>query len=112
MRVCRATGKPRATSGSAGYDRDWAREVEGLDDLLVHGPLTRMLLLDAAVRRAPRPQPAAFAFRALAPVRVDTPFVIAGHELCEPAADTTEVLALDEDGGLPARGRVTWTATH
>jgi 3-methylfumaryl-CoA hydratase len=86
------------------YDRDWAREVEGLDDLLVHGPLTRMLLLDAAVRHAPDARPAAYTFRALAPVLVDTPFTVAGHD----EDGVTEVFALDGQGGLLARGRVAW----
>jgi 3-methylfumaryl-CoA hydratase len=79
-------------------DRDWAREVEHLDDLLVHGPLTRILLLDAALRHAGAgARPASFAFRAHAPILVGTPVVL------RPGA-AGEVVALDAAGGLLASG--------
>lgn len=80
-------------------DRDWARRVEHLDDLVVHGPLTRILLLDAVGRHAPGGTPASFAFRAHAPILVDTRVTI------RPGADG-EVVALDADGGLLATGVV------
>lgn len=84
------------------YDRAWAQRVEGLDDLLVHGPLSRILLLDAAGRHDGR-RVAAFSFRATAPIFVDRGFRVEGR------ADgaTTEVLATADDGVL-ARGTVTW----
>ncbi|MGO3233355.1 MAG: FAS1-like dehydratase domain-containing protein [Microbacterium sp.] len=62
------------------YDRAWARDVEGLPDLLVHGPLTRILLTDAARRHAPRRAVAGLEVRAIAPVLVDRPLRIAGAE--------------------------------
>jgi 3-methylfumaryl-CoA hydratase len=83
------------------YDRTWAREVEGLDDLLVHGPLTRILLLDAA-RRHRAGEVAEFRFRAVAPVYVDRPFRIEGRD------ESTEIVAVDAGGGLLARGAVVW----
>lgn len=60
------------------YDRAWAREVEGLPDLLVHGPLTRILLMDAARRHRPDRQAAKLDVRAIAPVLVDRPLRVAG----------------------------------
>jgi 3-methylfumaryl-CoA hydratase len=84
------------------YDRAWAREVEGLADLLVHGPLSRILLLDAAGRHDDR-RVAAFSFRATAPIFVDRDFRVEGRT----EGATTEVLAT-ADGGVLARGTVTW----
>lgn len=80
------------------YDRTWARDVEGLDDLLVHGPLTRILLLDAA-RRHRAGEVAAYAFRAVAPIFVDRPFRLEGRG--------EEVLAV-AGGAVLARGTLTW----
>lgn len=61
------------------YDRAWARDVEGLPDLLVHGPLTRILLMDAARRHAPDRVPARLDVRAVAPVLVDRPLRLVGR---------------------------------
>lgn len=85
------------------YDRAWAQGVERLDDLLVHGPLTRMLLLDAAGRHDER-RVAEFRFRATAPIYVDRAFRLEGR--VDDA--TTEVLAVAPEGGVLARGTVTW----
>lgn len=49
------------------YDRDYARDVEGYPALVVHGPLTAMLLLDLVRRRTDRPV-TAFSFRGKAPL--------------------------------------------
>lgn len=77
------------------YDRAWARDVEGLPDLLVHGPLTRILLMDAARRHAPGRVPTRLDVRAIAPVLVDRPLRIVGGS---PATDGgIRVTALDPD---------------
>ena len=75
------------------YDRAWARDVEGLPDLLVHGPLTRILLTDAARRHAPGRAVAGLEVRAIAPVLVDRPLRIAGAE----TQAGTRVTLLDAD---------------
>lgn len=85
------------------YDREWARGVERLDDLLVHGPLTRILLLDAA-RRHQAGDVAAYRYTAVAPISVDRRFRLEGRR----DGDATEVVAVDAGGGLLARGTVTW----
>lgn len=86
------------------YDRAWARDVEGLDDLLVHGPLTRILLMDAARRHVPDRVPATLNVRAMAPVLVDRPIRFAGRTI----ADTTTVTALDAVDTVLALAEVAW----
>lgn len=86
------------------YDRAWAREVEGLPDLLVHGPLTRILLMDAARRHAPGWAPATLDVRAIAPVLVDRPLRIVGRT----SGDTTRVTAVGPDHIVLATADIDW----
>ncbi len=60
------------------FDHPYATEVEGYPDLLVHGPLTALLLLDAAGRHGPAPV-TRFRYRAQAPLFVDRPITLAGR---------------------------------
>lgn len=85
------------------YDRDWARKAEGLPGLLVHGPLTRILLLDAARRRRPDAV-ARYGFRAIGPAFADERLRLEGRD----TGDTAEVVAIHPDRGVTARGIVTW----
>lgn len=89
------------------YDRAWAREVEGLPDLLVHGPLTRILLMDAARRNAPGRVPIRLDVRAIAPVLVDRPLRIVGRT----TGDTTRVTAVDPDDVVLATADIDWQRT-
>ena len=86
------------------YDRAWAREREGLPDLLVHGPLTRILMTDAARRRTPDRQPRRLSVRALAPVLVEREIRLAGRR----EHDLTTVTALDADDVVLATAQVSW----
>lgn len=86
------------------YDREWARRVEGLPDLLVHGPLTRILLMDAARRHAPHARATRLSVTAVAPTLVDRAVRLAGRT----AGDTTTVTAVDPDDVLLATATVTW----
>lgn len=86
------------------YDRVWARETEGLDDLLVHGPLTRILLMDSARRHTPARTPARLDVRAVAPVYVDRPLRIVGYD----EGDATRVTLLDADDVVLATADVRW----
>jgi 3-methylfumaryl-CoA hydratase len=86
------------------YDGAWATEVEGLDGLLVHGPLTRILLLDAARRHRPGAA-ASYEFRATAPTYVDSAFTLQGRTTSD---GSTEVVAVDALRGVLARGVVSW----
>lgn len=87
------------------YDRAWARDVEGLPDLLVHGPLTRILLMDAARRHVSGRRPARLAVRAIAPVLVDRPVRLAGRT----EGDVTVVTALDAADVVLATAEITWS---
>ena len=58
------------------YDHPYATEREGYPGLLVHGPLTALLLLDAARRHSAAP-PSSFRYRALAPLFADEPITLA-----------------------------------
>lgn len=87
------------------YDRQWAREVEGLDDLLVHGPLTRILVLDALTAHAAGRRVTSMDFRAKAPVLVDTVFRIVGTE--QPDGSTVVVVRAS-DGGVLASAEARW----
>jgi 3-methylfumaryl-CoA hydratase len=86
------------------YDREWARQVEGLPDLLVHGPLTRILLMDAARTHEPGRIPAQLDVRAVAPVLVDRPLRIAGRT----SAGSTVVTAVDTDDVVLATANIRW----
>ncbi|MGA9870569.1 MAG: MaoC family dehydratase N-terminal domain-containing protein [Rhodococcus sp. (in: high G+C Gram-positive bacteria)] len=82
------------------YDRDWARNVEGLQDLLVHGPLVRILLLDLAVRSQPGVRVRSFSLQMQAPVFVDTEVQLVGR-----VTDAgSEVFVLDAENRVLARG--------
>jgi 3-methylfumaryl-CoA hydratase len=54
------------------YDRRYASETEGYPDLVVHGPLTAILLADLVQRNNPRPVKA-FRFSSRAPLYVGEP---------------------------------------
>ncbi len=107
------------------YDHPYVTEREGYPDLLVHGPLTALLLLDAACRHAPAP-PSSFRYRALAPLYVNQPIRLVGRpgappspgDVAEPSrgdagtaprdptAEERIVEALGPDGTVAMRGRV------
>lgn len=85
------------------YDRAWARDVEHLPDLLVHGPLTRILLMDAARRHVGR-SPRSLEVRAVLPVLVDRRVRFAGST----TEGRTHVVALDDDDAVLATADITW----
>ena len=107
------------------YDHPYVTEREGYPGLVVHGPLTALLLLDAACRHAPAP-PSSFRYRALAPLYVNQPITLVGRpgappspgDVAEPswgdagtgprdpAVDERIVEALDPDGTVAMRARV------
>ncbi len=85
------------------YDRDYARDVEGYPGLVIHGPLTAMLLLDLVRRHTDRPV-AAFSFRGLAPLFDGGPV----HLLGTPDGDRVALEARGPDGttALSAEARL------
>ena len=81
------------------YDHPYATEIEGYPGLLVHGPLTALLLLDAARRHCGAP-PSRFRYRALAPLFAGEPITLAVRP------ESRRVEALGPAGTIAMRGWV------
>ncbi|MGI3184176.1 FAS1-like dehydratase domain-containing protein [Nioella aestuarii] len=77
------------------YDVDYAREVEGYEGLVFHGPLTATLLIDLACRHSGR-MPKSFSFRGTAPLAGMAPFRIEA----EAAKEGLGIWAKRHDGAL------------
>ena len=84
------------------YDRDYARRVELYPDLVVHGPLTALLLADLATRRSGHPL-RTLAYRARRPLFVDRPIALEGRR--DDRAATLR--ALDDTGALSMSAEAT-----
>lgn len=78
------------------YDRDYARNVENYRDLVVHGPLTALLLCGLAMRLAGTGQLRSFSFRAVSPLFVDRPFTLNARH----SGSGLDLWAADPDGKL------------
>jgi len=61
------------------YDRDYCREVEGYDGLVVHGPLIATLLLEPAARQTLGLRLRRFSFRAVSPILDTQDFHVSGN---------------------------------
>lgn len=61
------------------YDRTYVTEVEGYPGLIVHGPLTAMLLMDLLHRNLPKAPVDRFRFRALRPLFDIHSFTVCGR---------------------------------
>ncbi len=77
------------------YDVDYAREVEGYDGLVVHGPLTATLLVDLACSKTRR-MPRTYTYRGTAPITGKEPFFVEG----KPRREAFELWARRSDGAL------------
>ncbi len=82
------------------YDRDYACDVEMYPDLVVHGPLTALLLADLATRRSGRAL-RTLTFRARRPMFVDRAITLQGR----PSGDGVDLRALDETGAVAMSAR-------
>ena len=80
------------------YDRPYAMEVEGYPGLVVHGPLTATLLLDALRRNRRNIDIARFSFRALRPLFDINPFAVCGKP--EPDGAGFHLWTRDAEGWL------------
>src|SRR5262249_31046838 len=58
------------------YDHPYATRVEGYEDLVVHGPLIAMLMLDLVDRVHPGALVSAFEFKAMSPAFVPHPLAV------------------------------------
>ncbi|MCU0967306.1 MAG: acyl-CoA dehydrogenase [Rubrivivax sp.] len=84
------------------YDRAYATSVEGYPGLVVHGPLTAVLLLRLVQQHTPRP-PKAFSFRGVAPLFDLGPVRLVGM----PEGDTVTLEAQGPDGRTALSATVT-----
>lgn len=75
------------------YDVDYARDVEGYDGLVFHGPLTATLLVDLAMRTFGK-TPSKFDFRGLAPLAGMDPIGLQGNR----SGDEMQLWARRHDG--------------
>jgi 3-methylfumaryl-CoA hydratase len=82
------------------YDRAYATGEEGYPGLVVHGPLTAILLAESARRRGATAS--SFRFRAVAPLFASTPFTLVGR----PDADGTALEAVRNDGTTAMTARL------
>jgi len=84
------------------YDREYATQVEQYPGLVVHGPLTAVLLANLVRQHAGRPL-ASFSFRGVAPL-----FDLAPYRLiAKPEGDTVTCLALAPDGSVALQATAT-----
>jgi 3-methylfumaryl-CoA hydratase len=85
------------------YDRPYARDSEGYPGLIVHGPLTAILLADLVARNTTRAI-AAFSFRGLAPLFDLAPFHLTG--VADGSTVTLEALGPDLVPALSAQAEL------
>ncbi|MDR3099361.1 MAG: MaoC family dehydratase N-terminal domain-containing protein [Paraburkholderia sp.] len=85
------------------YDRDYARDVEGYPDLVVHGPLIATLLLDTVARFAPEAVVREYSFKAVRPTFLGHAFTVCGRRTAD--GQTIELWAKDHDGWLTMSAR-------
>jgi 3-methylfumaryl-CoA hydratase len=87
------------------YDYPYVTQVEGYRGLVVHGPLTALLLLEAAKRHA-TPAPISYEYRAIGPLFNDEPITLAGRTKTD--ATESEIWAVGPTGAVAMQGRVGW----
>ncbi len=85
------------------YDADYAREVEGYDGPVVHGPLLAQLMMDLLCANSDKPL-RRFSFRAEAPIIRGDAFSVCGRSY----GDKSELWILGPDSRL----RMTGEASH
>jgi 3-methylfumaryl-CoA hydratase len=87
------------------YDYPFTTEVEGYRGILVHGPLTALLLLEAAKRHLRR-APLSYRYRGLAPLFNDEPITLAGKN--KNGGRETEIWAAGPDGRIAMEAEASW----
>ena len=86
------------------YDRDYATKEEGYDGLVVQGPMTAMMLLDALLREVPDIQPKSFRFRGIRPLLDGNCIELQGRR----DEKSAELWALDAGGALAMTAAATF----
>ena len=86
------------------YDLPYAQAVEGYPGLVVHGPLTATLLVEAFRRVNPGARVARYQYRAVSPLFCGDAIMFAGAPSAEPGVH--EVWAANAEGNLAMSGRI------
>jgi 3-methylfumaryl-CoA hydratase len=86
------------------YDRTYAEGVEKYPDLVVHGPLQAIWMMEAARRRAPEREVAAFTFRGVRPLFVSDTATICGRTVL----DKLDLSVVKADGGPTMQAQLVW----
>jgi len=89
------------------YDRDYAVNVEGYDDLVVHGPLLATLLLDLLRRERPAAQLRRFDYRAMRPLLANNIFSVEGR-LEDENDESLTTLDKSDDGAKQLKKSKLW----
>ncbi|WP_233887993.1 FAS1-like dehydratase domain-containing protein [Paraburkholderia flagellata] len=85
------------------YDGDYARDVEGYPDLVVHGPLIATLLLDSVARFAPEAMVREYSFKAVRPTFLGNSFSVCGRRAND--GKSIDLWAKDHEGWLTMSAR-------
>lgn len=88
------------------YDLPYATQEEHYPDLVVHGPLQAVLLMDAAARHHPDRRAARFAFRATRPIFASDRCLISGRTI----GGGLEVVTANGAGDIAMRAEIRWDA--
>lgn len=86
------------------YDRTYAEDVEKYPDLVVHGPLQAILMMEAARAREPDRRPAAFAFRGVRPLFVGDTATVCGRTVL----GKLDLSVVKADGGPTMQAQLVW----
>lgn len=84
------------------YDRDYARDVEGYDGLVVHGPMLATIMVGLAGRAIPDRRISRFEFRGLRPVLDTDTFTVNADP---DGTDALSVWVANGEGVLSMQGR-------
>jgi 3-methylfumaryl-CoA hydratase len=84
------------------YDRDYCIHEEGYPGLVVHGPLTATLLMDAWLRQNPGSKVTRFTFRAVRPLFEDAPISL----MIDRREDGAGLRALDANGEVAVEAQI------
>lgn len=84
------------------YDRDYARDIEGYDGLVVHGPLLATMMVGMAARALPERSVSRFEFRGMRPVMDIETFTV---NVDPDGEDAVDVWVANGDGMFAMRGR-------
>lgn len=89
------------------YDMPYARNVEGYESLVVHGPLTATWLQGFACALHPQARLASFEFRGVSPLYVDEAVELQAHEVIDD--NKLALRAVGADGRVVMVATAQWT---